>query len=85
MFLCCPADRVQCYRSGICYSVRLRPDRLIVNMKNTHSWRGTSLSTMSRVFVFVPKNVVVHVEGVGFQPRAVVAEREVVAVCNAHF
>ena len=48
-------------------------------------WKGTSLSTISRVFVpiiFVEQSVVVDVEGVGFRPRAVVAGREVVAVCT---
>ena len=48
-------------------------------------WKGTSLSTISRVFVpitFVEQNVVVDVEGVGFRPRAVVAGRGVVAVCT---
>ena len=38
-------------------------------------WRGTSLSTISRVFVpiyFYGQSVVVDVEGVGFRPRAVV-------------
>ena len=46
-------------------------------------WKGTSLSTISRVFVsinFVEQSVVVDVEGVGFQPRAFVARRGVVAV-----
>ena len=44
-------------------------------------WKGTSLSTISRVFVpiiFVGQSVVVDVEGVGFRPRAVVAGRGVV-------
>ena len=48
-------------------------------------WKGTSLSTISRVFVpiiFVEQSVVVDVEGVGFRPRAVVAGRGVVAVCT---
>ena len=47
-------------------------------------WKGTSLSTKSRVFVsifFSGKNVVVDVEGVSFQPRAVVVGREVVFGC----
>ena len=38
-------------------------------------WRGTSLSTISRVFdpiFFYGQSVVVDVEGVGFRPRAVV-------------
>ena len=48
-------------------------------------WKGTSLFTISRVFVsiiFVEQSVVVDVEGVGFRPRAVVAGRGVVAVCT---
>ena len=48
-------------------------------------WKGTSLSTISRVFVpiiFVEQSVVVDIEGVGFRPRAVVAGRGVVAVCT---
>ena len=48
-------------------------------------WKGTSLSTISRVFVpifFFEQSVVVDVEGVGFRPRAVVAGRRVVAVCT---
>ena len=48
-------------------------------------WKGTSLSTISRVFVpiiFVYQSVVVDAEGVGFQPRAVVAGRGVVDVCT---
>ena len=48
-------------------------------------WKGTSLSTISRVFVpivLLGQSVVVDVEGAGFRPRAVVAEREVVAVCT---
>ena len=47
-------------------------------------WKGTSLSTISRVFVpifFFGQSVVVDAEGVGFRPRAVVAGRGVVAVC----
>ena len=39
-------------------------------------WKGTSLSTISRVFVpifFFGQSVAVDVEGVGFRPRAVVA------------
>ena len=47
--------------------------------------RGTSLSTISRVFVpifFSGQRVVVDVEGVGFRPRAVVVRREVVAGCT---
>ena len=46
-------------------------------------WNGTSLSTISRVFVlifFFGQNVVVDVGGVGFRPKAVVAGRGVVAV-----
>ena len=38
-------------------------------------WRGTSLSTISRVFVpifFSGQSVVVNVKGVGFRPRAIV-------------
>ena len=49
------------------------------------SWKGTSLSTISRVFVpicFFEQSVVVDVEGVGLRPRAVVAGRGVVAVCT---
>ena len=48
-------------------------------------WKGTSLSTISRVFVpaiFVEQSVVVDVEKGGFRPRAVVAERGVVVVCT---
>ena len=48
-------------------------------------WKGTSLSTISRVFVpiiLVEQSVVVDVEGVGFRPRAVVAGRGVVVVCT---
>ena len=49
-------------------------------------WKGTSLPTISRIFVpiiFVEQSVVVDVEGVGFRPRAVVAGRGgVVAVCT---
>ena len=49
------------------------------------SWKGTSLSTISHVFVpiiFVEQSVVLDVEGVGFRPRAVEARRGVVAVCT---
>ena len=48
-------------------------------------WKGTSLSTISRVFVRIflfGRSFVVDVEGAGFQPRAVVAGRGVVAVCT---
>ena len=48
-------------------------------------WKGTSLSTISRVFVPIFASgqcVVVDVEGVGFRPRAVVVGRGVVAVCT---
>ena len=48
-------------------------------------WKGTSLSTNSRVFVrifFFGQSVVVDVEGVGFRPRTVVAGRGVIAVCT---
>ena len=48
-------------------------------------WRGTSLSTISHVFVpifFFGQGVVVDVEGMGFQPRAVAAGRGVIAVCT---
>ena len=48
-------------------------------------WRGTSLSTISRVFVhifFFGQSVVVDVEGVRFRPRAAIAGRGVVAVCT---
>ena len=48
-------------------------------------WKGTSLSTISRVFVPIfsfGQSVVVYVEGVGFRPRAVVAGRGIVAVCT---
>ena len=48
-------------------------------------WRGTSPSTISRVFgpmSFSGQSVVVDVEGVGFWPRAVVVGREAVAVCT---
>ena len=47
-------------------------------------WRGTSLSTIFRVFgpmFFSGQSVVVDVEGVGFRPRAFVVERGVVAAC----
>ena len=44
-------------------------------------WKGTSLSTISRVlapiFLF-GQSVIVDVEGVGFRPRAVVAGRRVI-------
>ena len=46
-------------------------------------WKGTSLSTISRVFVhifFFGQSVVVDVEGVGIRPGAVVAGSGVVAV-----
>ena len=48
-------------------------------------WRGTSLSTISRVFVPIfssGQSVVVGVEGVGFRPRAVVGERGVMSGCT---
>ena len=48
-------------------------------------WSGTSLSTISRVFVsifFSGQIVEVDVEGVGLRPRAVVVGRGVVAVCT---
>ena len=48
-------------------------------------WKGTSLSTISRVFVpifFFGQSVVVDVEGMVFRPRAVVTGRGVVAVCT---
>ena len=49
-------------------------------------WKGTSLSTIPRVFVpifFFGQSVIVFdVEGVGFRPRAVEAGRGVVAVCT---
>ena len=48
-------------------------------------WKGTSLSTISRVFVpifFFEQSVVVDVEGMGFRPRAVVPGRGFVAVCT---
>ena len=48
-------------------------------------WKGTSMSTICRVFVpiiFVEQSVVIDVEGVGFRPRAVVAGRGVVAMCT---
>ena len=51
----------------------------------TMCWKGTSLSTISRVFVPIflfGQSVVVDVEGAGFRPRTVVAGREVVAVCT---
>ena len=51
----------------------------------THIWKGTSLSTISRVFVsifFFGPSVVFDIEGVAFRPRAVVAGRGVVAVCT---
>ena len=47
-------------------------------------WRGTSLSTIFRVFgpmFFSGQSVVVDVEGVRFRPRAFVVARGVVAVC----
>ena len=46
---------------------------------------GTSLSTISRVFsliFFSGQSVVVHVEGVGFRPRADVVGREVMSGCT---
>ena len=49
------------------------------------SWKGTSLSTISRVLVPIflfGQSVVFDVEGAGFQPRAVVRGRGVVAVCT---
>ena len=48
-------------------------------------WRGSSLTTIPRVFVpifFSGQSVVVDVEGVGFRPRAVVVGRGVVAGCT---
>ena len=48
-------------------------------------WRGTILSTISRVsvpIIFSGQSVVVDVEGVGFWSRAVVVGRGVVAVCT---
>ena len=48
-------------------------------------WRGTSLSTISRVFgpiFFSGQSVVVDVEGVGFRLRAFEVGRGVVAVCT---
>ena len=48
-------------------------------------WRGTRLSTTSRVFVPIfssGQSVEVDVEGVGFRPRAVVVGRGIVAVCT---
>ena len=48
-------------------------------------WRGTSLSTISRVFgpiFFHGQSVVVDVEGMGFRPRAVKVGGGVVAVCT---
>ena len=48
-------------------------------------WRGTSLSTISRVFSLIffsgQSVVIVDVERVGFRPRVVVVGRGVVAVC----
>ena len=47
--------------------------------------RGTSLSTISRVFVLIcltGQSVVVDIEGMGFRPRAVVVGRGAVAVCT---
>ena len=47
-------------------------------------WRGTSLSTIFRVFspmFFSEQSVVVDVEGERFRPRAFVVGRGVVAVC----
>ena len=55
------------------------------NPSFTHVLEGTSLSTISRVFVpifFFGQSIVVDVEGVGFRPKAVVAGRGVVAVCT---
>ena len=49
-------------------------------------WKGTSLSTISRVSVpifFFGQSVVVDVNGMGFGPRAVVAGRGVVAMYSA--
>ena len=48
-------------------------------------WRGTSLSTISHVFVpifFFGQSVVVDVEGVRFRSKAVVAGIGVVAMCT---
>ena len=48
-------------------------------------WRGTSLPTIFRVVVpifFSGQSVVVDVEQVGFQPRAVVVGRKVVPGCT---
>ena len=48
-------------------------------------WRGTSLYTISSVFVpifFSGQSVVVDVEGMGIRPRAVVVGRGVVAECT---
>ena len=69
------------------------PDCVVMcNLINTHthntllmSWRGANLFTISRFFVPIflfGQNVAVALEGVGFRPRAVVAERGVVAVCT---
>ena len=47
-------------------------------------WRGTSLSTIFRVFgpmIFSGQSVVVDVKGVRFRPRAFIVGRGVVAVC----
>ena len=47
-------------------------------------WRGTSLSTIFRVFgsmSFSGQSVVVDVAGVRFRPRAFVVGKKVVAVC----
>ena len=48
-------------------------------------WRGTALSTISRVFVSIflsVQGVVVDEEGVGLRPRAVVVGRGVVTGCT---
>ena len=64
---------------SICCAKREKPALLPIMC-----WKGTSLSTISRVVVpmfFFGQGVVVDVEAVGFRPRAVVAGRGVVPVC----
>ena len=51
-------------------------------------WRGTSLSTISRVFVpiyFFGQSIVVDVEGVGFRPRARSKWGEELYLCAREF
>ena len=70
-----------CSSDSRLYFVAPSGEQLVLPM----CWRGTSLSTISRVFVpifFSGQSVVVDVEGVGFRPRSVVVGRGVVAICT---